>query len=143
MPEQPSCACQESLKLVFACSGAADVGAIADQAARKISHDGLEDRPDRRLDAFGHEPLDHRLVDPSRRLRRGFCLRFRLLLRGRHLNRRLPRLCGRRHARRGQLLENALLLETPLGGAERGLLTKVEDRLVLRFLPGPVDAFFE
>jgi uncharacterized metal-binding protein len=40
MAEQPSCTCQESLKLVFACSGAADVGAIADQAARKISRDG-------------------------------------------------------------------------------------------------------
>ena len=28
-------------KLIFACSGAADVGAIADQAARKLTKDGL------------------------------------------------------------------------------------------------------
>ena len=40
MPEQPQCACQGALRLVFACSGAADVGAIADQAARRLSRDG-------------------------------------------------------------------------------------------------------
>jgi uncharacterized metal-binding protein len=40
MPEEHTCACEGSLKLVFACSGAADVGAIADQAARRISRDG-------------------------------------------------------------------------------------------------------
>jgi len=28
-------------KLIFACSGAADVGAIADQAARKLTRDGV------------------------------------------------------------------------------------------------------
>lgn len=33
--------CGEAPKLVFACSGAADVGAIADQAARKLARDGV------------------------------------------------------------------------------------------------------
>ncbi|MBN1456224.1 MAG: putative zinc-binding protein [Sedimentisphaerales bacterium] len=32
--------CSGGPKLVFACSGAADVGAIADQAARKMTKDG-------------------------------------------------------------------------------------------------------
>jgi uncharacterized metal-binding protein len=32
--------CSGGPKLVFACSGAADVGALADQAARKMSRDG-------------------------------------------------------------------------------------------------------
>jgi uncharacterized metal-binding protein len=32
--------CSGESKLVFACSGAADVGAISDQAARKITRDG-------------------------------------------------------------------------------------------------------
>ncbi|MDF7826346.1 putative zinc-binding protein [Pontiellaceae bacterium B12227] len=32
--------CSSGPKLVFACSGAADVGALADQAARKMSRDG-------------------------------------------------------------------------------------------------------
>ena len=37
MCEKPHvCACNTAPKLVFACSGAADVGAIADQAARKL-----------------------------------------------------------------------------------------------------------
>lgn len=40
MAEQTSCACSGGPKLIFACSGAADVGAIADQAARKLSRDG-------------------------------------------------------------------------------------------------------
>jgi uncharacterized metal-binding protein len=35
-----SCACGAAPKLIFACSGAADVGAIADQAARKMTKDG-------------------------------------------------------------------------------------------------------
>jgi uncharacterized metal-binding protein len=39
MSEQ-SCACGEAPKLIFSCSGAADVGAVADQAARKLTHDG-------------------------------------------------------------------------------------------------------
>jgi len=36
-----SCACGEAPKLIFACSGAADVGAITDQAARKLTRDGV------------------------------------------------------------------------------------------------------
>ena len=35
-----TCACAGAPKLIFACSGAADVGAIADQAARKMTKDG-------------------------------------------------------------------------------------------------------
>lgn len=34
------CACSAAPKLIFACSGAADVGAIADQAARKLTKEG-------------------------------------------------------------------------------------------------------
>lgn len=33
-------ACAAAPKLIFACSGAADVGAVADQAARKLTRDG-------------------------------------------------------------------------------------------------------
>jgi uncharacterized metal-binding protein len=33
--------CSEAPKLIFACSGAADVGAIADQAARRMAKDGI------------------------------------------------------------------------------------------------------
>ncbi len=41
MSEQSSaCACGMAPKLIFACSGAADVGAVADQAARKLTRDG-------------------------------------------------------------------------------------------------------
>lgn len=40
MAEQTSCGCAGGAKLIFACSGAADVGAIADQAARKLTRDG-------------------------------------------------------------------------------------------------------
>lgn len=35
----PVCACAAAPKLIFPCSGAADVGAIADRAARKLTHD--------------------------------------------------------------------------------------------------------
>lgn len=35
-----SCACNAGPKLIFSCSGAADVGALADQAARKLSRQG-------------------------------------------------------------------------------------------------------
>lgn len=35
-----NCACSSAPKLIFACSGAADVGAVADQAARKLTRDG-------------------------------------------------------------------------------------------------------
>ncbi|NLF17269.1 MAG: zinc-binding protein [Lentisphaerae bacterium] len=34
------CACSAAPKLIFACSGAADVGAVADQAARKLTREG-------------------------------------------------------------------------------------------------------
>ncbi len=37
---QDCCACSAAPKLVFACSGSADVGAISDQAARKITREG-------------------------------------------------------------------------------------------------------
>ncbi len=40
MSEQSSCGCSAAPKLIFACSGAADVGAIADQAARKLTREG-------------------------------------------------------------------------------------------------------
>ena len=33
--------CSAAPKLIFACSGAADVGAVADQAARKLTRDGV------------------------------------------------------------------------------------------------------
>jgi uncharacterized metal-binding protein len=35
-----SCACNAALTLIFACSGAADVGALADQAARRLTREG-------------------------------------------------------------------------------------------------------
>jgi uncharacterized metal-binding protein len=38
MSGEPAC-CAAAPKLIFACSGAADVGAIADQAARKLTRD--------------------------------------------------------------------------------------------------------
>jgi uncharacterized metal-binding protein len=37
MSDEKSCACQTAPKLVFACCGAADVGALTDQAARSLS----------------------------------------------------------------------------------------------------------
>lgn len=40
MSVKNTCACATAPKLIFACSGAADVGAIADQAARKLSREG-------------------------------------------------------------------------------------------------------
>ena len=40
MSDQATCACGGAPKLIFACSGAADVGAVADQAARKLTKDG-------------------------------------------------------------------------------------------------------
>jgi uncharacterized metal-binding protein len=36
-----SCGCSGGPKLIFACSGAADVGEIADKAARKLTRDGV------------------------------------------------------------------------------------------------------
>ena len=41
MSEKIACTCGAGPKLIFACSGAADVGAIADQAARKLTKDGV------------------------------------------------------------------------------------------------------
>ena len=35
-----SCQCGAAPKLIFSCSGAADVGAVADQAARKLTREG-------------------------------------------------------------------------------------------------------
>lgn len=35
-----TCACSGAPTLIFACSGAADVGAVADQAARGLTRDG-------------------------------------------------------------------------------------------------------
>lgn len=40
MDDKNNCACSSAPKLIFACSGAADVGALADQAARKMTRDG-------------------------------------------------------------------------------------------------------
>ncbi|NLE57730.1 MAG: zinc-binding protein [Planctomycetes bacterium] len=40
MSDKNACACGGAPKLIFACSGAADVGAIADQAARRLTKDG-------------------------------------------------------------------------------------------------------
>jgi uncharacterized metal-binding protein len=42
IPMQTSCSCSCSAgpKLIFSCSGAADVGALADQAARKLNKEG-------------------------------------------------------------------------------------------------------
>jgi len=36
-----SCGCSGGPKLIFACSGAADVGEIADKAARKLTREGV------------------------------------------------------------------------------------------------------
>lgn len=36
----PNCACSSAPKLIFSCSGAADVGHLADSTARKLTKDG-------------------------------------------------------------------------------------------------------
>lgn len=41
MDEKKACACGTAPKLIFACSGAADVGAVADQTARALNRDGV------------------------------------------------------------------------------------------------------
>lgn len=41
MSAQQSCGCSGGPKLIFACSGAADVGEISDKAARKLNRDGV------------------------------------------------------------------------------------------------------
>jgi uncharacterized metal-binding protein len=41
MSKNEGCACNAGPRLIFACSGAADVGTIADQAARTLMRDGV------------------------------------------------------------------------------------------------------
>lgn len=41
MSSEDSCLCTEGPKLIFPCSGSADVGEIADQAARKLNREGV------------------------------------------------------------------------------------------------------
>lgn len=40
MTADSNCGCSGGTKLIFACSGAADVGAVADRAARKLTQEG-------------------------------------------------------------------------------------------------------
>lgn len=41
MSESKCCACSAAPKLIFPCSGAADVGALSDQAAREMTKRGI------------------------------------------------------------------------------------------------------
>ncbi|MCF7956878.1 MAG: putative zinc-binding protein [Phycisphaerae bacterium] len=41
MGTEKNCQCSAAPKLIFACSGAADVGEVADRSARKLSQDGV------------------------------------------------------------------------------------------------------
>ena len=41
MPNDKPCECSAAPRLIFSCSGAADVGAVADQAARKLTREGI------------------------------------------------------------------------------------------------------
>jgi len=41
MSQENSCSCSGGPRLIFACSGAADVGAIADRAARQLTKEGV------------------------------------------------------------------------------------------------------
>ena len=41
MSQENSCLCSGGPKLIFACSGAADVGEIADKAARQLTKEGI------------------------------------------------------------------------------------------------------
>lgn len=41
MANETKCACGEALRLIFACSGASDVGRISDLAARTLTKDGV------------------------------------------------------------------------------------------------------
>ncbi len=41
MTEKQAGACGGAPKLIFPCSGGADVGALADQAARRLTRDGF------------------------------------------------------------------------------------------------------
>ncbi len=40
MSNEPKCQCATAPKLIFACSGAADVGEISDRAARRLAKEG-------------------------------------------------------------------------------------------------------
>jgi len=40
MAENTTCACNIAPKLIFPCSGGSDVGAVSDQAARKLTREG-------------------------------------------------------------------------------------------------------
>jgi len=40
LDDEKACGCSAAPRLIFACSGAADVGAIADRAARKLTAEG-------------------------------------------------------------------------------------------------------
>lgn len=41
MAQEKACACSAAPKLIFSCSGGADVGAVADLTARKLTRDGV------------------------------------------------------------------------------------------------------
>jgi uncharacterized metal-binding protein len=41
MSQEKSCSCSGGPKLIFACSGAADVGEIADKTARQLAKEGV------------------------------------------------------------------------------------------------------
>ena len=41
MNNKNACTCSEALKLIFPCSGCSDVGGLTDQAARKMTADGI------------------------------------------------------------------------------------------------------
>lgn len=41
MSNDKPCECSAAPRLIFACSGAADVGAVADQAARNLTREGI------------------------------------------------------------------------------------------------------
>jgi len=41
MAQEKGCACSTAPKLIFSCSGGADVGAVADRAARQLTLDGV------------------------------------------------------------------------------------------------------
>ena len=41
MSQEKSCSCSGGPKLIFACSGAADVGEITDKAARQLTKEGV------------------------------------------------------------------------------------------------------
>ena len=41
MSGKKECACRTAPKLIFSCSGGSDVGALTDQAARKLTKDGV------------------------------------------------------------------------------------------------------